>query len=1070
MGGSPYPHNTPLVRLIALFLTFVLPFAVVVFQLVHEIQHQIDFAQVEQQGTAYLKPLEQLMIDVPQGKLLVHRLARQEETPERVAQQQQAIAQDMQILSAVEQQYGRGLETAERYEAVQQSWNSLKQVLPSESGGAAIATSASISDTDLQSLYSHLIADLRSLMAQVGDLSNLILDPELDSYYLMDVVLLKLPERQDLLTQVRQLGEDLVKRQTLSSEEKGRLTILMGALQNNVNATRRGFGVAFRHTPSSTLQTVLDTPRQETSAAIARFLSALNQAMTQAKTVQVQPTAYDTTAYDTVASEAITASHQLWQLTTAQLEELLQTRIQQFVHRTYFIETFGVLVLVALGYLFVAFARNQINRNQAELAFADSEHRLRQQSEALTNLAQQNALAEGDLQIALQTITEAAAASLEVERVIIWQFDRDRLQFQCLNLYEQSPQRHSILDSILVADYPIYFSQLAPNRTIATVDIQQNPHMQELWKDYFQPLGVVSSLDAPIHRGGTLIGLVCFEHIGKARQWTLTEQNFAGSIADFVALALEASERKRVEDTLRKSKDAAEEANRAKSQFLANMSHELRTPLNAIIGYSEMLKEEADELGYGDVVPDLEKIRSAGQHLLALINDILDISKIEAGKMELYLEPFSISSLLREVQSTVQPLMEKSGNCFSIQNVSKVDTMVADLTKVRQSLLNLLSNAAKFTEAGDITLTVQTNTIYEDGVTHVSMTVTDTGIGMSLEQLSKLFQAFTQADASTTRKYGGSGLGLAISRRFCQMMGGDITVSSTPGKGSTFTIYLPLQVADPKVSMPAEISSTLEVTPPTSTVLVIDDDPAVRDLMERYLTKSGFCVKTAADGEIGLQMARQFRPDAITLDVLLPDMNGWSVLSEVKADPELAEIPVVVMTVVDDRTQGLALGATDYLTKPVDYRRLAALLQRFRPTPEVSNSRVLLVEDDTTMRLVLRRMLEREGWSVTEAEHGRVALECVAQTRPDLILLDLMMPEMNGFQFIDALRQNPEWRSLPIVIITAHDLSPSDYLRLKGDVEQILQKGAYSRDQLLQEVRDRVTACIAHRQPLEGQA
>jgi CheY-like chemotaxis protein len=270
--------------------------------------------------------------------------------------------------------------------------------------------------------------------------------------------------------------------------------------------------------------------------------------------------------------------------------------------------------------------------------------------------------------------------------------------------------------------------------------------------------------------------------------------------------------------------------------------------------------------------------------------------------------------------------------------------------------------------------------------------------------------------------------------------------------------------------MPAEISSTLEVTPPTSTVLVIDDDPAVRDLMERYLTKSGFCVKTAADGEIGLQMARQFRPDAITLDVLLPDMNGWSVLSEVKADPELAEIPVVVMTVVDDRTQGLALGATDYLTKPVDYRRLAALLQRFRPTPEVSNSRVLLVEDDTTMRLVLRRMLEREGWSVTEAEHGRVALECVAQTRPDLILLDLMMPEMNGFQFIDALRQNPEWRSLPIVIITAHDLSPSDYLRLKGDVEQILQKGAYSRDQLLQEVRDRVTACIAHRQPLEGQA
>lgn len=1068
MGGSPRPHNTPLLRLIALFLTFVLPFAVVVFQLVHEIQHRVDFAQTERQGMTYLKPLEQLMIDVPQGKLLTHRLARQDETPVRVAQQQAAIAQDMQSLAEVEQQYGRGLETNKRYEAVQQSWARIEQAFPLELGAEPTATSSSFSDAELQPLYNQLIADLRSLIAQVGDLSNLILDPDLSSYYLMDAVLLKLPEGQDLLAQVRQLGEDLVNRQTLSSEEKGRLTVLMGALQNNVNATRRGFNVAFRHNPSGALQSVLETPRQETSAAIARFLSALNQAMAQAKTVQVQPTAYDTTAYDTVASEAINASHQLWQTTTAELEALLQDRIQRFTNQTYYIEAFGTLVLAALSYLFAAFARNQINRNQAEQALADSERRLRQQSEALTNLAQQNALSEGDLQTALRTITEAAAASLEVERVIIWQFDGDRTQFQCLNLYERSRQQHSVLDSIVVADYPIYFSQLALNRTIATVDVQQDAHMQEFWKDYFQPLGIVSSLDAPIHMGGKLVGLVCFEHVGEARQWTLTEQNFAGSIADFISLALEVSERKRVEDTLRKSKNAAEEANRAKSQFLANMSHELRTPLNAIIGYSEMLKEEADELGYGDAVSDLEKIRSAGQHLLALINDILDISKIEAGKMELYLEPFRISSLLQEVKSTVQPLMEKSGNRFSIHDASQVDTMVADFTKVRQSLLNLLSNAAKFTEEGDITLTVQTDSTREDGTTQVLMTVTDTGIGMTLEQLSKLFQAFTQADASTTRKYGGSGLGLAISRRFCQMMGGDIAVSSSPGEGSTFTICLPIQVAAPKLSSSLEISATLEVATLTNTVLVIDDDPAVRDLMERYLTRSGFRVKTAADGAIGLQMARQFRPDAITLDVLLPDMHGWSVLSEVKADPELADIPVVVMTIVDDRSQGLALGATDYLTKPVDYRRLAALLQRFRPTPEIPTSRVLLVEDDANMRLVFRRMLEREGWSVTEAEHGRAALECVAQTQPDLILLDLMMPEMNGFEFIDALRDNPAWRSLPIVIITAHDLSPSDYLRLKGDVEQILQKGAYSRDQLLQEVRDQVIACIDYRRSLEG--
>ncbi len=552
------------------------------------------------------------------------------------------------------------------------------------------------------------------------------------------------------------------------------------------------------------------------------------------------------------------------------------------------------------------------------------------------------------------------------------------------------------------------------------------------------------------------------------------------------------TDRKRAAEELFKAKEAAEAASRAKSQFLANMSHELRTPLNAIIGYSEMLQEDSQDMGYDDIVPDLEKIHGAGKHLLGLINDILDISKIEAGKMDLYLEAFNISDLIIEVQATVQPLVEKNSNKLIVHCPDDLEVMHADITKIRQTLFNLLSNASKFTKEGTITLAVERD---ESGrmrdekenpslIPHPSalilFTVSDTGIGMSEEQVSRLFQAFTQADASTTRKYGGTGLGLAISRRFCQMMGGDIRVESNLGKGSTFTVYLPLKVSDRgrsdtsvrkgsdlgivEPSKPAEIPSSKKLT-----VLVIDDEPTVRDLMEQYLTKEGFQVETASGGQEGLFIARKLRPDVITVDVIMPTMDGWAVLSSLKADPELADIPVIVLTIMDNKDLGFALGAADYLTKPIDYKRLTALLEKYQPqsteaTP-AERGRVLVVEDDLATREMFYRILAKEGWSVSEAENGRVALNQVADVRPDLILLDLMMPEMDGFQFISSLRSQPDCRHIPILVITAMDLTPADRLRLNGYVEQILEKGAYSRDYLLEEVRDLVFTCI-HQCPL----
>jgi PAS domain S-box-containing protein len=374
----------------------------------------------------------------------------------------------------------------------------------------------------------------------------------------------------------------------------------------------------------------------------------------------------------------------------------------------------------------------------------------------------------------------------------------------------------------------------------------------------------------------------------------------------------------------------AEAASTAKSHFLASMSHELRTPLNAIIGYSEMLQEEVAELGQTALAPDLEKIHTAGRHLLALINDILDLSKIEAGKTELFFETFDVPQMLRDVATTVRPLVEKNANALLVEDAGGLGTMRSDLTKVRQVLLNLLSNACKFTRQGTITLAATRENGGREG-DRIRFRVADSGIGMTPEQLGRLFQAFSQAEASTARNYGGTGLGLAISRRFCQLMGGDITVASEPGRGSTFTVTLPAIAPEPRAE--AAGAAAADGTGEAGTVLVVDDDPAARNLLGRFLKKEGFRVEEAADGDTALHRARAVRPDVITLDVLMPGMDGWAVLAALKGDGALAGIPVVMLSVLDERNMGFALGAAEYLTKPVDREQLVAALKKHR-SPE----------------------------------------------------------------------------------------------------------------------------------------
>jgi signal transduction histidine kinase/DNA-binding response OmpR family regulator len=499
------------------------------------------------------------------------------------------------------------------------------------------------------------------------------------------------------------------------------------------------------------------------------------------------------------------------------------------------------------------------------------------------------------------------------------------------------------------------------------------------------------------------------------------------------------------------AKEVAEQANRTKSTFLANMSHELRTPLNAIIGYSEMLEEEAQERGMDELAPDLGKIHAAGKHLLTLINDVLDLSKIEAGKMELFLEDFEIRGLVLDVESTIRPLVEKNHNLLEVSCPAEIGLIHADLTRVRQILYNLLSNAAKFTQEGTVAL--QVHAVRIQGEPWIEFAVADTGIGLAPDQQRRLFQSFSQADPSTSRKYGGTGLGLVISRRFAQMMGGDIHLHSELGRGSTFTVRLPRTGGAARSSSSPGFATPFPASAPAALplVLVVDDEKATRELIARGLEKEGFRLMAAASGEEALQLARERKPDVISLDVLMPGMDGWMVLRALKADPLTAPIPVVMVSMLDDRDVGHALGASDYLTKPFDRQRLVNALRRYRR--DGTQRPVLVVEDDAPTREVIKRALERDGWAVSEAENGRRGLMSVARHVPDVIVLDLMMPEMDGFQFVAELRRSESGRRIPIVVVTAKEITDEDQRRLNGQVRRVLHKGSFSREELSSELR-----------------
>jgi signal transduction histidine kinase/DNA-binding response OmpR family regulator/HAMP domain-containing protein len=489
----------------------------------------------------------------------------------------------------------------------------------------------------------------------------------------------------------------------------------------------------------------------------------------------------------------------------------------------------------------------------------------------------------------------------------------------------------------------------------------------------------------------------------------------------------------------------AQSANATKSAFLANMSHELRTPLNAIIGYSEILEEDLTDLGEAECAEDIKKIHSAGKHLLALINAVLDISKIEAGKMELYIESFELRYFIHEVEAVISPLAQTNGNHFELIGPPEGLRMSADLTKVRQILLNLLSNACKFTKQGKITLEVKISGEI------LKFFVRDTGIGLSREEQSKVFDAFSQADVSTTRKYGGTGLGLTICRRLATMMDGDVRVESVVGEGSTFILELPLCYQE-KEGSTVELGA--DVTPSGRRLLVLNQDPRAPELLSELFAGEDLKIHVVSDPEEALRVALEFLPSVIALEAHLGQPEGWSLLLRIKNAPALRETPLIVIGVPNETRGDFVFGAVDYLTKPVDRKGFCEKLGHYKRKDDIS--RVLVVDDEEDNRSVFRSILEKEDWEVSEAMNGRSGLQVLALHKPDLIVLDLLMPEMDGFEFMHQVRTDERLRDIPVLVVSVKTLSSAERLRLQLWIQGFVERGDDASDEWLSQVHDMV--------------
>ncbi|QTA78633.1 Two component system response regulator/histidine kinase, methyl-accepting receptor domain-containing protein [Desulfonema limicola] len=507
-----------------------------------------------------------------------------------------------------------------------------------------------------------------------------------------------------------------------------------------------------------------------------------------------------------------------------------------------------------------------------------------------------------------------------------------------------------------------------------------------------------------------------------------------------------------------------EEADRLKSEFLSNMSHELRTPLNSVLALSQLMISRGTGINPEQEAEYLKVIERNGRHLLSLINDILDLSKIEAGRMDLFLTDFSPSQVVNNVLETIAPLADKK-NLIIKKDIDEDLMINSDKDKLHQIILNIVSNAVKFTETGTIDIKVKKSE------TKICFIVHDTGIGIPESELERIFDEFRQVDGSTTRIFEGTGLGLAICQKLAGLLKGDIQAESEIGAGSTFTLNIPLKFNNQDKDNITEIRPVqnlpeipkIEVS---KTVLVIDDDEQIRLMIKSYLIDAGYNVETARGGRQGLDMAYRLKPFAITLDIMMPDMDGWEVIRELKTSKHTADIPVIIVSVSDDRATGTALGAAGYVLKPVDRNILLSEINKLASVCQVKH--ILAVDDDPIVLRQIADLLGEKGYQVETASSGHEGIAKAAANPPDVMVLDLMMPEMDGFSVLARIRKEPAISDLPVIILTARNLNKSDRIRLQDTVHRVVTKTAMDNNELLDNLQKALSA-IPCSKPLKKQ-
>ncbi|HEX7586912.1 MAG TPA: response regulator [Anaerolineae bacterium] len=966
MNRLKFPQKFALISLL-----FAAPLALVLTLLILQTNASIDFSQKEKAGTAYLRQLQRFYEYALQNKILDQQLDNTRVTVDDIATNRALMDQVFNALKATDAQLGAGLNTREGFAALSTDWDNIKALAPGALGSG--------DDWD-----SKIIADARALMSSVGETSNLIVDSKLDSYFLMDSVLLKLPEEQDLLAQTMILDIPSMAKQG-STAGLARTSTLAGLLQANLNGTQNGIQSAFRDTSSVKLKPALENALSAYVDSVNAFVGAVGRIWNS------QPGEASTDEYRAAGVTALQDSYKLWDLSVSELDGLLQTRIDGLIQQKNFTLVLTALVLASVVYLWIAFYL-AVMRTVSSLEAASK----RMVSGDLTSEIELNNRDElGQIVTAFNGIASALVSASAYRQAVV----------------------DNAADAILTTDEQGQIASFNP----AAERIFGYTAQQVIGMKTKELVPMASDeMFASFENSGFAMGSKRREAVGRRKDGSTFPLDLAvtdtalGEKHVFIALLRDITELKEAEMAMRQAKETAEAASQMKGTFLANVSHELRTPLTSVLGFAKIIKKRLEEIVF-PVVPTGDKkveravqqvnsnidiIIAEGERLTSLINNVLDLAKIEAGKIDWNMVPISIKELIERAAAATSSLFENKPFKLTLDIDEGIPQIVGDHDRLLQVVINLISNASKFTDQGGITVHAQRDS------NNVLVSVTDTGMGIAESDYGKVFEQFVQVGDTLTNKPKGTGLGLPISKQIVEHHGGRIWVESVLGKGSTFSFTLPISqetLATEKGAggqygvktvnvnallgqLKAHIASATQSRPlGKKTVLVVDDDNSIRELLKQELEAEGYGVRQAADGRAALAEVKREKPDLIILDVMMPELSGFDVAAVLRNAPETLSIPIVILSVMQDQQRGYRLGVDRYFTKPTDTKLLLDEIGKLL-AQGATKKKVLVVDEDQATVKTLIDALQSQGYNVTAAYNGAEGIEKAVAEQPDMVI------------------------------------------------------------------------------------